>query len=154
MANTFIMRWPTLGKQVRYDKIDHNQQIFDWFEDQLPLRAVHGHTMVSGWRLYAVAIPVKTPMTWDLGTEVYEDMTKEAVGNMGMSIPAGLVIESSTKYGEVTEYMGTISFARARQEDLPILQEVGAVVWKAVIHTKEVIVVEYVKADGAEQAPN
>jgi len=149
MADTIIVRWPSLGKQVRYDKIDHNQNIFDWFEDQLPIRAVHGHTMVSGWRLYALAVPVKKPLTWKPGTEVYEDMSKEAVGNMSAGNPAGGVMESSTKYGDVTENLGTISIARCRKEDLPILREVGAAVWKAVIQTKEVIIVEYLKAEQA-----
>ena len=73
MADTFVMRWPSLRKQVRCRKIEHNQHIFDWFEDQLPLKAVQGHTMVSGWNLYNVAVPLKKKTTWKLGSEAMSD---------------------------------------------------------------------------------
>jgi hypothetical protein len=146
VARSFIMRWPTLGKQVRCDKLEHNQYIFDWFVDQLPLKAVQGHTVVSGWCLYAVGLALRKHMTWTPGTEASEDLSKDAVGRVHMAIPAGEVMEVVTKYGEATEYMKLITIAQVREEDLPALGEVGAAQWKAVIQTKEVIVVEFVKA--------
>lgn len=149
MVETFVMRWPTLGEQVRCDKLGHNQHIFDWWEDQLPQRAVQGHTMVSGWCLYTVSIPLKKRITWEPGTEVGEDLTQEPDGRMNLMNPVGEVAEVLIKYSDATEYLDFVSFAQVREEDLPILREVGAVQWKAVINTKEIIVVEFVKMEEA-----
>ena len=149
MTDTFIMRWPSLRKKVRCQKMKDNRHIFDWFEDQLPLKAVQGHTMVSGWNLYNVAIPLKRRMTWKPGTEVMSDPTKGPDGRMSLSSPSGLVGEMGIRHGVGTEDIDVPDFAQVRPEDLPILREVGAAQWKAVIQTKEVIVVEFVKADEA-----
>jgi hypothetical protein len=145
MADTFIMRWPGLGKEVRCDKLSHNQHIFDWFEGQLPLKAVQGHTMVSGWCLYTLSIPLKEEMTWEPGTEAVEDLTEEADGRINVMHPVGGAMEMLTKYAEATEYLDFISFAQVVEEDLPTLREVGAAQWEAVINTKDIIVVEFVK---------
>jgi hypothetical protein len=147
MANTYIMRWPSLNKQVRCDKIGHNQHIFDWWVDQLPLKAVHEETMVAGWCLYALVIPLKKHTTWKLGTEVREDLSKNPIGRVHMDPSAGEVLESSVKFGENTEYIPTISFAQVREEDLPILKEVGMIVWNRIIQTKEITPVEFVGTD-------
>jgi hypothetical protein len=149
VSNTFIMRWPSLGKQVRCNKIDGNQHIFDWFEDQLPLKAVQVHTMVSGWNLYNVAVPLKKRMTWKPGSEVMEDPTKGPDGRISLNSPTGLVAEMGIRHGVGTENIDVVNIAQVRPEDLPILREVGAAQWKAVIQTKEVIVVEFVKAKEA-----
>ena len=149
MADTFIMRWPTLGKQVVCERIEHNKQIFDWWLDQLPTGSVQSHTIVSGWCLYSVAIPVKTPITWKPGTEVKEDLSKGVDGRFKITIPVGGVVEMLVKYGRRTETVACITFAQVRDEDLPIVREVGAAQWKAVMQTGEVITVEFLKAEEA-----
>jgi hypothetical protein len=145
MADTFIMRWPDLGKQVRCDKIGINKHIFDWWIAQLPLRTVQCHTMVSGWCLYSVSVEVKTQMDWLPGSEAVEDLSLMPVGRISTFSPVGEAMELVTKYDAATEYMDLISFAQVREEDFPILREVGAAVWDAVISTKEIILVGYVQ---------
>ena len=147
MANTYIMRWPTLGKQLRCDKIGHNQHIFDWWLDQLPTSSVQSHTIGSGWCLYLTSIPVRSPITWEPGTEAKEDLSKAADGRLKLMNPVGGVLEMVVKYGNREETVGCSTFAQVRDEDLPILREVGAAQWKAVIRTKEVITAEFVKED-------
>jgi len=145
LADTFIIRWPSLGKQVRCDKIGHNQHIFDWWVDQLPITTVQSHTVVSGWCL-RMAVRTKTPWTWEPGTEVREDMSLSPDGRMKIQrSPAGEVTSVLIKYGKRTENLHDMTFANVRQEDLPTLREVGALVWDAVMRTKEVILVECVK---------
>jgi len=145
MVDTFLMRWPSLGKQVRCEKIDLNPHIFDWWMQQLPLKTVQCHTMVSGRCLYAVSVAVKTQMPWLPGSEAVEDLSLMPVGRVCTFSPVGEVMELVTKYDAATEYMDLISFAQVRAEDFPILREVGAAIWNAVISTKEIILVEYVK---------
>jgi hypothetical protein len=148
MADTFIMRWPSLGKQVRCDKDKElNPHIFDWWMQQLPLKAVQCHTMVSGWCLYAVSVTVKTQMPWLPGSEAVEDLSLMPVGRVCTFSPVGESMEVCTKYDAATEYMDLISFAQVRAEDFAILREVGAKIWDSVISTKEIILVEYVKEE-------
>jgi hypothetical protein len=150
MADSFIMRWPSLGTQVRCDKIGHNQHIFDWLVEQLPISSVQSHTMVSGWCLSVVTARVKTPWTWELGNEVREDMSLSPDGRIKIQgQPAGGVATFLVKYAERTENVHDMTFANVREQDLPTLCEAGAAQWKASLYTKEVIIVEFVRDEEA-----
>ena len=150
MADRFIMRWPSLGTQVRCDKIDHNQHIFDWWVEQLPIKSIQSHTMVSGWCLSVVTARIKTPWTWQPGEEVREDMSLSPDGRMKIQCqPAGGVTTFLVKYGDRSENIHDMTFADVREEDLPVLRQVGAAQWKSSVYSKEVIVVEFVKAEEA-----
>lgn len=150
MADTFIMRWPDLGAQVRCGKIDHNQHIFDWWVEQLPIKAIQSHTMVSGCCLSVVAARIKAPWTWEPGYEIREDMSLSPDGRMKIqSWPAGGVITFLVKYGDRSENIHDMTFADVCEEDLPALRQVGAVQWKSSVYSKEVIVVEFLKAEEA-----
>jgi hypothetical protein len=145
LANTFIIRWPGLGKQVRCDKIGHNQHIFDWWVEQLPIITVQSHTVVSGWCL-RMAVRTKTTWPWEPGGEVREDMSLSPDGRMKIQrTPAGEMTSVLIKYGERTENLHDMTFANVREEDLPTLREVGALVWSAVVRTKEIILAECVQ---------
>ena len=149
MADTFIIRWPSLGKQVRCEKIYHNQNIFDWWVDQLPITTVQSHTIVSGWCI-RMAVRTKTASTWEPGTEGREDLSLSPAGRMKIQRnPAGDATSVLIKYGERTENLHDMTFANVLSEDLQTLQEVGAAVWKAVMRTKEIILVEFVPDSGA-----
>jgi len=150
MADRFIMRWPSLGTQVRCEKIGHNQHIFDWWVEQLPIKSVQSHTMVSGWCLSVVTARIKTPWTWEPGNEVREDLSLSPDGRMKIqSQPAGGVTTFLVKYGDRTEDIHDMTFANVLEEDLPALREAGAVQWKSSVYSKEVIVVEFLKAEEA-----
>jgi hypothetical protein len=150
MADTFIMRWPSTGAQVRCDKIDHNQNIFDWWVEQLPTKAVQSHTMVSGWCLSMFAVPVKTSWDWEAGNETREDMSLSPDGRFKLlGQPSGGVVSMLVKYGDRTEDIHDMTFANVREQDLPILRQAGAAQWKASVYSKEVIIVEFLKAEEA-----
>jgi hypothetical protein len=142
------MRWPSLGKQVRCDGIDLNHDIFDWWVEQLPIKAVQTHTLVSGRVLSMTVVRTTAPYTWEPGSEATEDSRFVPDGRIKIKRHnvAG-VVQIYVKYGDRTEDLQDVSFAQVRQEDLPILYEVGAEVWKSVMRTKQVIVGEFVKAE-------
>lgn len=148
MTDTFIMRWPNLKQQVLCEKIGHNQDLFDWWVDQLPLRGIQGHIMVAGWGLYAVSIPLHKRTTWTPRSEAVEEIRKQADGRMDLFMPMAGVTSVLVKYGEFTETMSYPTYAQVRAQDLPILREVGAAVWQSVIKTKEIIQVEFDKVEG------
>jgi hypothetical protein len=150
MADSFVMRWPSLGTQVRCGKISHNQHIFDWWVEQLPIKALQSHTMVSGWCLSVFFARVKTPWTWELGNEVREDMSLSPDGRIKIqNQPAGGVATVLVKYGDRTEDVHDMTFANVLEQDLPTLREAGAAQWKASLYTKEIIIVEFVKDEEA-----
>jgi hypothetical protein len=150
MADTFIMRWPGTGMQVRCDKIGHNRHIFDWWVEQRPTKAVQSHTMVSGWCMSVVAAPIKMPWNWKAGNEVREDMSLSPDGRIKiLGQPSGGVAGLLVKYGERTENLHDMTFANVREQDLPILRQAGAAEWKASIYSKEVIIVEFLQAEEA-----
>jgi hypothetical protein len=148
MTDSFIMRWPSLNKEIVCEKIGHNQELFDWWVSQLPLRSIMGHIMVAGWGLYAVSVELNKPTTWVPRTEVVEEIRKQKDGRIDFFMPMGGVTSLLIKYGEFTETMSYPTFAQVREQDLPILREVGAVVWHSVIQSKEIIITEYLKAEG------
>jgi len=143
------MRWPSLGKQVRCGGIDLNHDILEWWVGQLPIKAVQTHTMVSGLVLSMTVVRTPAPYTWEPGTETAEDSRFVPDGRIKIkrhNVPG--VVQVYVKYGPRTEDLQDISFAQVCEEDLPTLYEVGAEVWKAVMQTKKVIVVEFVKVEG------
>jgi hypothetical protein len=93
-----------------------------------------------------MAVRTKTTWTWEPGTEVREDMSLSPDGRMKIQrSPAGEATSVLIKYGKRTENLHDMTFANVREEDLPTLQEVGELVWAAVVRTKEIILVECVK---------
>lgn len=148
MTDAFIMRWPSLGKQVRFEKIGHNQHVFDWWVEQLPAKAVQSHTIVSGWCLSTLVVRTRAPYPWQPDDEILEDISKAPDGRM--KIKHHRVYGSAqvlVKYDERSEDLQDITFANACAEDLVTLREVGRAVWKAVVQTKQVILVEFLKAE-------
>ncbi len=70
MSETFVMRWPELGKQVRVRAIDQNKDVFKWFVENLPITALQGHNVVAGYALSAQDVGFKKSFPWrerDLG---------------------------------------------------------------------------------------
>jgi hypothetical protein len=148
MSDQFLMRWPELNKSVVFNKLNHNQKIFDWWVDQLPLRAVQGHVLVAGWGLSAWNIRLKNFTTWTPRTEVIEEFRTQPDGRVDLFMPMAGITTLLVKFGEFTETMSYPTIAQAREEDLDTLREVGMAVWRSVIKTKQIITVEYLKIGG------
>ena len=146
MADTFKIKWDALDKEVRCGKIGHNEFIFDWFVDQLPVRSLQGHTMAAGEALLLVSVPLNAPVNWEPRTEVMEEIRSQNEGRitlfMGNGTSAGFVI----KYGRITEDMSYPTFAQVLDDDLPVLKEVGAAQWETMLITKKIIIAEFCRA--------
>jgi hypothetical protein len=61
------------------------------------------------------------------------------------------VVGLYVKYGPRTENLQDISFAQVWEEDLPILRQVGAAVWKSIMWTKEIVVGEFLAMEEVQQ---
>jgi len=145
----FIMRFPELQKELRVGPIEHNQAVFRWFVDNLPTRALAGHTVVAGFSLFVINIPVRNPFPWKESDLVIEDISKMPIGRCTFFMTAGKVANVSCKCGEVTEPMSYITWADVVEEDKPALYEVGRAIWKIFMgNKKDIVHIEFVKAEG------
>jgi hypothetical protein len=143
MANVFKIKWPNLNKEVRCKKIEHNQHIFHWWVEQLPIKSLQGHTMAAGEALLLVSVPLNVPVNWEIRSETMEEIRLQKEGRltifMGNGTSTGIVI----KYGKVTEDMKYPTFAEVIEDDLHILKEVGEKQWDSMLFTKEIILAEF-----------
>jgi hypothetical protein len=149
MSDGFIMRWPELGKQVRVRPIGHNQEVFDWFVENLPIRALQGHTVVAGYALFALNVAFKKAFPWREKDLAKDNVSTMPTGRFTFFMTVGKVGNISVKWGEMTEPLSYVSWAEVVEEDQAILAEVGKTVWDIFMGLKKPIVhVEFVKVEG------
>ena len=145
----FIMRWPELDKQVRCGPIDHNRQLFDWFLNNLPTSCLQTHTVVAGFSLFMLNLPMKKKFPWRQEAMPVEDIVDMPKGRFTFFMTVGTVANLSCKWGDVTEHMSYMTWAEVIDEDKPILFEVGKEIWSIVMgSTKEIVHVEFLNAEG------
>ena len=146
MQKQLIMRWPGLGKQVRVGPIHHNQELFDWFCENLPTRCLQTVTVVAGMSLFMLNLPMdKVKCNWIQEELPLEDITQMPKGRFTFFMTTGNVANLSCKFGYVTEPMSYVTWAEVIDEDKPILLEVGETIWQNTVGEKEPIHVEFVK---------
>lgn len=145
----FIMRWPELGKQVRVGPIEHNLKLFMWFLENLPTSCLQTHTVVAGFSLFMLNLPMKKTFPWRQEELPIEDIVKMPKGRFTFFMTTGKVANLSCKWGEVTEPMSYLTWAEVIAEDKPILFEVGKRLWDIVMgSSKEIVHVEFLNAEG------
>lgn len=144
MADMFKMKVQKLGKEIRFKKIEHNEFIFDWFVEQLPVATLQGHTMAAGLAILNVAVPMNKPVTWVPRSEITEVIGEKKEGRMTMFMGNGTSIGLVIKYGRITEDMSYPTFAEVVEEDMPILREIGEAQWDAMLFSKEIYIAEFV----------
>ncbi len=142
----FLMKWPELGKQVRLRKIEHNTEVFDWFMDNLPTSGIQSHTVVAGYALTCMSLPVKKPFTYRFADLKQENLVPLKKGRFILNMTIGNVINYAVKWGEMTEPMAYPSWAEVVDEDMDTLIEVGKIIWHNIVNEKKIIHVEYEKA--------
>ena len=147
MAEYFKIKWESLGKEVRCKKIEHNQFMFDWFVDQLPVKSMQGHTLAAGFAIMHVSVPLNKPVNWVPRTEVNELFKQQKEGRVTMFMGNGTSAGILFKYGKITEDMSYPTFAEVVEEDMPILKEVGEAQWNAILYSKEIIIAEFCKVE-------
>jgi hypothetical protein len=139
------MRWPELSKEVRVGAIDHNEKLFDWFLENLPTNCLQTHTVVAGFSLFMLNLPMKKVFPWRQEDIPVQDIVEMPKGRFTFFMTTGKVANLSCKWGDVTEPMSYITWAEVIDEDKPILEEVGKQIWSIVMgSTKEVVHVEFV----------
>ena len=141
----FIMRWKQLGKQVRVAAVDHNQDIFNWFMENLPTSCLQTVTVVAGQSLFMLNVPMlKKSCTWIQENCELENVVEMPIGRLTFFMTTGNVADISCKYGEMTEPMSYVTWAEVIDEDKPVLQAVGEQLWNNTMSEKTPITVEFI----------
>ena len=143
----FYLNWPELDKRVRVGPLRHNAQVFEWFTTNLPTKSLQTHTVVAGYCLTSMSVPVTHPFPWRLETLVQEDLTELAVGRALLNMTVGRVVNLGFKWEAMTETMSYASWSEVLEEDIPVLQEVGRAVWANMLsREKRLIHLEFLPA--------
>jgi hypothetical protein len=145
----FLMSFPELNLSVKVEPLANNQNLYDWFLENLPLKGVQSHAVVSGKLIYIMNLRMKKPSPVRYRDLAVEDLSEAKDGRIFIFITAGKVGSISVKYGEVSENMNYPVLAQVRQEDLKNLAKIGEAVWKSIYSTKQVITVEFLKEQGS-----
>jgi hypothetical protein len=141
----FVFNWPALGATVRAVPLSTNPDVSDWFAENLrarPMRSVQLHTLVAGSLLYWLNLPFSVGPKWDEPSSAKDLLQTEDIGRITLFMPEGRAGGMCIKYGDVTETMSYVSFGQVIEKDIPVLQDVGARVWKNLIGPKQVVITE------------
>ena len=142
-SNYVVMSWPELSKQIRLLPIEHNQEVFEWFRDNLPTSCIQTHTVVAGYCLSCMSLPVRNPFTIKFSDLKQENLVDLKKGRMILNMTIGTVINFGLKWEQMTEPMCYPSFAEVIEEDKDIMREVGGIVWNNILFDKKIIHVEF-----------
>jgi hypothetical protein len=138
--------WPDLEESIRVAPLEYNQDVFDWFGENLklrPTRAVQIHTLVSGRLLYWLNLPFSILPEWNEDKVVREDLKAEPIGRFTLFMPAGRSCGGAIKYGEVTEAMSYPGLGQVVDEDLDKLPTLGRLVWDNLVGPKKIFITEF-----------
>jgi hypothetical protein len=140
MAEAFLMRWPELSKEVRVEPIERNREVFDWFVGNLPLRALQGHAVVSGFGLFSQNVGFKKRYQWREAELELENLSKMAEGRLAWVRTIGKAGNLIVKWGEMSEPLDYASWATVVEEDLETLAEVGQKMWSTCLAIEKPII--------------
>jgi hypothetical protein len=141
----FIMSFPELRLSVKVEPLAKNRKLYDWFLENLPLKGVQSHAVVSGKIIYIMNLRMKKPSPVRYRDLAVEDLSEAKDGRIFIFITAGKVGSVSVKYGEVSENMSYPVLGQVKGKDLKKLEEIGEAVWKSLYSTKEVITAEFLR---------
>jgi len=143
MGRVLEMEWPEIGIKVEAEPLPFNQDFYDYFLDNLPLKGIQSHGVVSGKILYIMNLKLaKYPPRRYLELKM-EDLSEEPVGRVSIFITSGRVGSIMVKYGEITEPMSYPTIAQVRESDIGRLVQAGEAEWQSLYRTKEIISVIY-----------
>ena len=131
-------------KQIQLMEIEHNQKVFEWFRGNLPTSCIQTHTVVAGYCLSCMSLPVKNPFRFTFADLKQENLADLKKGRMILNMTIGNVINFGLKWDEMTEPMCYPSFAEVVEKDKGIMREVGKAIWNNILFDKKIIHVEFV----------
>jgi hypothetical protein len=143
MAKMLDMEWPEIGIRVEAGPLEFNQDYYQYFLDNLPVKGIQSHAVVSGRLLYIMNLKLsKFPPRRYMELKA-EDLSLEPVGRISIFITSGRVGSIMVKYGEITEPMSYPTIAQVKADDIPKLIKAGEAEWNSIYHSKEIISVVY-----------
>ena len=143
MGRILEMEWPEIGIKVEAEPLPYNQEFFEYFLGNLPVKGIQSHGVISGKILYVLNLRLQKypPRRW-LEFKM-EDLVEEPLGRVSIFLTAGKVGSIMVKYGEITEPMSYPTIAQVKEADIGRLIQAGEAEWQALYRTKEVISVIY-----------
>ena len=145
----FRMTWPELGVSVECEPLEINTVIYDWWIENMPIKAVQSHALVSGDLAYCLCAWTPTPVI-ELGPD--EVTTIQMVdapvgyGALGYSersgFGCGYIGGIDFVYGKQTEDMPYVYNFKVKDEYIDTIKEVGKQIWEAVYKTNKIITLE------------
>ena len=143
MAKILEMEWPEIGIKVEAKPLDFNQDFYNYFLDNLPVKGIQSHAVVSGRLLYIMNLKLsKFPPRRYMDLKM-EDLSLEPVGRVSIFITSGKVGSIMVKYGEISEPMSYPTIAQVKAEDIPKLIQAGEAEWNSIYRNKNIISVVY-----------
>jgi hypothetical protein len=145
----FIMKWPELDISVEVKPIEFGKDVYEWFLNQLPIRALQSHAVINGGMTYTnnLRLPERPPK---FGKITPQGMEVKPVGRISIDVGGGL---AGGRLGAVIVRYGVVPKAWAMRsnpgnaqvvdEDIEKLKEACRQIWDAVYRTKKVITVEF-----------
>ncbi len=144
MEKIFKMEWPELGKNVRVKPISHNIEVYDWFLSNLPTECLQTVTVVAGYSLFMLNLPLKQSFPWKQKELICENIVDMPKGRFTFFNTVGKTANLSCKFGLVTEPMSYVTWAEVVEEDKKILVEVGEKLWSIAMGVnKEIVTVKF-----------
>ena len=137
------MGWPELSKEIHLAAIEHNNEVFEWFHGNLPTSCIQTHTVVAGYCLSCMSLPVRNPFLFKFSELKQENLIELKKGRMILNMTIGNVINFGLKWDQMTEPMFYPSFAEVIAEDTEVMREVGKAVWNNILFEKKIIHVEF-----------
>ncbi len=143
MGRILEMEWPEIGLIVQADPLPFNEEYFNYFLDNCPLKGVQSHAVVSGKLMYIMNLKFsKFPSQRYMELKT-EDLAEESIGRVSIFVTFGKVGSVMVKYGEITEPMSYPTIAQVRDQDLGKLVQAGEAEWNSIYRTKEILTVIY-----------
>ena len=139
----FFVTWPSLNIKVACEPIDINENVFDLFVSNLPIKAIQGHDVIGGFALRDRNVRF-TKNPYDLSGEKLCKMCEADEGTVFLASPQGTSGEMLIKYGECVDDSLYIPFAKVSADDLAALKKAGKAAWVSAARTKDIIVTEIV----------
>jgi hypothetical protein len=143
MGRILEMEWPEVGIKVESEPLSFNQDFYEYFLDNCPLKGIQSHAVVSGKLLYIMNLKLsKFPSRRYMELKM-EDLSQAPLGRVFIFITSGKVGSVMVKYGDITEPMNYPTIAQVRKADLEKLKTAGRAEWESIYRNKEIISVLY-----------
>jgi hypothetical protein len=143
MGRILEMEWPEIGIKVEAEPLAFNQDYYEYFLDNCPLKGIQSHAVVSGKLLYIMNLKLSRFSRERYMDLKMEDLSEEPVGRISIFLTFGKVGSIMVKYDEITEPMSYPTIAQVKEADIEKLKEAGKAEWESIYRNKQILSVIY-----------